>query len=194
MLRIGFGRAGRGRLAGCARRLDRHRESGGVADEASIAGHDDVPAFYKRPVRKLSNRELAGRANSLAFILQVHWAEHEVRRYEGTRGIGRISLQGRMERASDPEERAALRRELDALEAFKREWEAADVLRVASEFKARFAEEATKLRTELSCRTGIPVGGADDATRAILDEGRVDQATIVALQRALSDMAKRLPG
>jgi len=45
-----------------------------------------------------------------------------------------------------------------------------------------------------SCRAGPAYRSADDATRAILDEGRVDQATIVALQRALSDMAKRLPG
>ena len=153
-----------------------------------------MPAFYKRPVRKLSNRELAGRANSLNSILQFHWADHATRRYEGTKGIDRISLRGRMERASDPEERASFRRELDGLEAFEREWEAADALRVASEFKARFAAKAVELRAELSRRTGIPVGGADDPARAILDEGRVDEATIGALRRALSDLAKRLPG
>ena|SRR5215211_7113137 len=82
---------------------------------------------------------------------------------------------------------------LDELEAFSREWEDADARRRASEFKVRFAPEAIALRNELSHRTGIPTGGADDPTRAALEDGRIDETTIKALRRALHGMAERLP-
>jgi len=61
------------------------------------------------------------------------------------------------------------------------------------EFKAQFLQEAIRLRAELSQRSGRPVGGVDDPTSDLLDNGKFSFELLDMLINYLNEMASRLP-
>lgn len=169
------------------------RRRSGTAAVPDGLDRDRPVTIYGQQVGELSNRDLANRVSLFNLKLGTARGKDLMRKYEATKTLDRTLLKRRISNTLDPEKREKLRSELDDMEAYAREWEAADAERRTSEFKVLFTTEAIDLRNELSRRTGVPVGGGADPTRAILEDGCVSDDTMRALSSSLSDMTERLP-
>lgn len=84
-------------------------------------------------------------------------------------------------------------REVLALQSKADKLSDARISRLTSEFRAQFLSEAVQLRAELSRRTGRPVGGPDDPTTDLLDNGKFEIDALTTLTNHLHKMADRLP-